>query len=497
MTLNRRKFIKNTSLFGLGIGPLASLNLYGGPSQTTDHNGDDQSKTALAIPLNWIDRQQGAPFLGTTFGVPWPKGKVREQQKFELRDNQGHTAPIQTWPLAFWPDGSVKWSACAVANPSTLIQEELILTTSERIQPGIQMQERDESITVDNGLLKVTFGKQGTKLLQEIRQNDRLVASAVILQILLQDAPDAEPGENLNRTTWQSHIEKTVVENSGNQRVLIRVEGTHRYGEQKKIPFIVRFYLYDKSPTIKVIHTFLYDGDEQRDFIKGIGMSVVMPLHDTPTYNRYIRFVGEDGEFFSEAVKGLTGLRRDPGNEVRKHQLEGKEVKWENIAEAVKKGLPYIPEFGDYTLLQAHPSASSIEKRTKPGHAWIHSHDGGRTKGTVYLGTPFAGVSLGIRNFWQSYPGQLDIRGAASDEATLTAWLWAPKADAMDLRFYHDGMGQDSYEKQWEGLEITYEDYEPGYGSPMGVARTSELYLSIFDQSPSPEKLGQLAQAYQ
>lgn len=497
MTLNRRKFIKNTGLFGLGIGPLASLNLYGGPNRTAHKSGDDHSEAALAVPLNWIDRQQGAPYLGTTFGVPWPKGKVRKQQQFELRDNHGHTAPIQSWPLAFWPDGSVKWSACAAADLTTLLQDELFLTTSERLQSGIQVQEHDESITVDNGLLKVTFGKKGTKLLQEIRQNGRLVASAVILQILLQDAPDAEPGENLNRTTWQSHIEKTVVENSGSQRVLIRVAGTHRHGEQKKIPFIVRFYLYDKSPTIKVIHTFLYDGDEQRDFIKGIGLSVVMPLHDTPTYNRYIRFVGENGEVFSEAVKGLTGLRRDPGSAVRKQQLEGKEVKWENITETAKKGLPFIPEFGDYTLLQAHPSASSIEKRTKAGHAWIHSQDGGRAMGTAYLGTPSAGVALGIRNFWQSYPGQLDIRGAASDAATLTAWLWAPKAEAMDLRFYHDGMGQDSYEKQWEGLEITYEDYEAGYGSPIGVARSSELYLSIFDQSPSPEKLGQLAQAYQ
>jgi hypothetical protein len=32
----------------------------------------------------------------------------------------------------------------------------------------------------------------------------------------------------------------------------------------------------------------------------------------------------------------------------------------------------------------------------------------------------------------------------------------------MDLRFYHDGLGQDTYEKQYQGgLEITYEDYEP------------------------------------
>ncbi|MGB3065565.1 hypothetical protein [Sphingobacterium thalpophilum] len=497
MKLNRRKFLKNTSLLGLGIGPLASLKVYGRPIPATYQSGDSPSDATLGIPLNWIDRQQEAPYLGTTFGVPWPEGKVKKRQQFELRDSHGHTVPIQTWPLAFWPDGSVKWSACAVADPSGLAQDKLFLTTSEHTPPGILVQERDQSITVDNGFLKVTFGKTGNELLQEIWQNGRLVARAGILQIWMQDAPDGEPGNKLNRTVWQSYIDKTAVENSGSQRVLIRVEGIHRQGELKKIPFIIRFYLYHKSPTIKIIHTFLYDGDEQHDFIKGIGLSVVMPLQDTPTYNRYVRFVGEGGEVFSEAVKGLTGLRRDPGKEVRDRQLQGQEVKWEEIAEAVKKGMPYIPEFGDYTLLQAHPSASRIEKRTRSGHAWLHSHDGGRAMGTLYLGTPSYGIALGIRNFWQSYPGQLDIRDAASDEATLTAWLWAPMAEAMDLRFYHDGMGQDNYEKQWEGLEITYEDYEAGYGSPVGVARTSELYLSCFEQTPSPEKLGRLAQAYQ
>ena len=34
---------------------------------------------------------------------------------------------------------------------------------------------------------------------------------------------------------------------------------------------------------------------------------------------------------------------------------------------------------------------------------------------------------------------------------------------AMDMRFYHDGMGQDTYPEQIEGLNITYEDYEPEF----------------------------------
>ena len=75
-------------------------------------------------------------------------------------------------------------------------------------------------------------------------------------------------------------------------------------------------------------------------------------------------------------------------------------------------------------------------------------------------------------------------------------WVWAPDAVPMDLRFYHDGMGQDTYEKQTKGgLEITYEDYEPGFGTPMGVARTSELMLWILPATPTRERLTDLADA--
>src|SRR5690625_7598811 len=59
----------------------------------------------------------------------------------------------------------------------------------------------------------------------------------------------------------------------------------------------------------------------------------------------------------------------------------------------------------------------------------------------------------------------------------------------MDLRFYHDGLGQDTYAEQLEALEITYEDYEPGYGDARGVARTHELVVDAFDATPGHEEL--------
>ena len=90
-----------------------------------------------------------------------------------------------------------------------------------------------------------------------------------------------------------------------------------------------------------------------------------------------------------------------------------------------------------------------------------------------------------MRSFWQSHPGQLDIRGAAGDDAEITAWLYAPEAQPMDVRFYHDGLGQEDFASQLDALEITYEDYEPGFGDAHGVARTHELTLFAYDATPA------------
>jgi hypothetical protein len=152
-----------------------------------------------------------------------------------------------------------------------------------------------------------------------------------------------------------------------------------------------------------------------------------------------------------------------------------------------------IPAFGDWTLLQPNADSFVVRKRTADGHAWLDADRGRRASGLGYVGGPSGGVAFGICNFWQSHPAQLDIRHAADTAAEVTAWVWAPDAPPMDLRFYHDGLGQDTFAEQLEGLEITYEDYEPGFGTPLGVARTSELLLSICAATPTRERFAQLA----
>jgi hypothetical protein len=217
-------------------------------------------------------------------------------------------------------------------------------------------------------------------------------------------------------------------------------------------------------------------------------------MSDLP-HDRHVRFVGEGNGLWAEGVRNLTGLRRDPGRAAVEAQLAGRPCPPVNeLPENVRGRLDLIPAWGDYTLFQPSADSFEIRKRTKAGYCWITAAHGHRAPGVAYIGgARGGGIAFGLRDFWQRHPTQLDIRNAASSAAEVTMWLWSPDAPAMDLRFYHDGMGMDTHAKQLEGLEITYEDYEPGFTTATGIARTSEMVLWALPATPPRQQLVNLS----
>src|SRR3954471_5799066 len=70
-----------------------------------------ESNPAPGNWVRWLDGQAPAVPQGVTWGTPWPRGKLRSAKNFALRDRDDKLLGLQSWPLAFWPDGSLKWTA--------------------------------------------------------------------------------------------------------------------------------------------------------------------------------------------------------------------------------------------------------------------------------------------------------------------------------------------------------------------------------------------------
>jgi hypothetical protein len=275
---------------------------------------------------------------------------------------------------------------------------------------------------------------------------------------------------------------------------VLKVDGTHSSDGRNWLPFSVRLYFHAGAESVRIVHTFIYDGDPAKDFIRGLGVTAKVPMTDA-TYDRHIRFAGEGVGVWGEAVRPVTGLRRDPGQAYKDAQVAGKALpSLSGMARPVRDGLKWIPEWGDFSLSQLTPDGFALRKRTAAGQAWIDANAGTRSKGLAYAGGASGGVALGFRDFWQRSPTQLDVRKAATDMAEITAWLWSPAAPVMDMRSYRAVDGMDTHAKEIEGLNITYEDYEAGWDTAQGVARTSELQLWVLGATPSHQVFSDMAE---
>ncbi|WP_129779995.1 exo-rhamnogalacturonan lyase family protein [Peristeroidobacter soli] len=490
--ISRRQFIAASALATTALSDASSSQaMTRGPTAVLT-----EETFAQGAWCHWLDDRAPDVATGVTWGMPWPRSKHSPRTSFSLRDREGKPVPLQTWPLAYWPDGSLKWTAHAVAPDVTLA------STAFQVEPGqkgpapaatLKIKQDAGAIEIDTGVITCRVLRHSAVCIESIRRGDKELLAGGRLVALRQNAPLEEADSTVKVETFESLVESAEIEHQGPLRAVIKITGVHARPKGRRwLPFTLRLYFYAGGDDVRVVHTFVFDGEESRDFIRGLGLRFDVPLSEA-LHNRHVRFVGENDGVFGEAVRGLTGLRRDPGIEARQAQIAGREVK--SIGPRVAEGLELIPAFGDWTLLQPTADSFQIRKRTAAGYAWLDSSRGGRASGLGYLGGPSGGVAFGIRNFWESHPAQLDIRKARTERAEVTMWLWAPDAPPMDLRFYHDGLGQDTHEKQLQGLNITYEDYEPGFGTPVGVARTSEMRLWLLEATPARERLVQLAAA--
>jgi hypothetical protein len=432
------------------------------------------------VTVNWVG---DAPPVttGVSWGVPWPQGAVQKNQAFALAGPDGKALPLQTWPLAYWPDGSLKFSGFATvaqaAGPYVISASQSTSAPSA----AVSVQNGAGFIDVGTGASTVRVGTRGTDLIQSIRVDGREVAKNGRLVGLVQQGPDPEEGAMPARLPFASKIEKVTVEQSGPVRAVLKVEGKHKLakGGREWLPFSLRLYFYAGDPAIRVVHTFIYDGDQQKDFIRGLGIRFSVPLREE-VYNRHVAFSGQDGLWMESLQPG--DLNADP------RQVAGQKVDGGRFYGVKDK--EQLAIWSDYKLVQPTPNGFNILKRTGAQSTWVFSDSGKRASGLAFVGDVSGGLAVSVKDFWQSFPTGFDIRHAAENgakaEAEFTAWLWSPEAPAMDMRHYAT---------RAHGLQATYEDVQQGMSQAYGVARTSELTLTPTAAVPARAQLAAMAKA--
>ena len=427
-------------------------------------------------PLSWIGDAPSRD-CPVSFGIPFNKGELKSGYTVALSDGQGQTIPSDCWPMAYWPDGSIKWAAMAavvkqgtgvpafaVVPAKTVCKHSLSETVHVTRVPGY--------VKISTGRLRAYLPVTGCNLIDSILLDGRKVGGTALLRCTTQDHAAADDTQEMRYDSYHSSVDSLTVERVGNVRALVRINGKYvNEAGRAWLPFCVRLYFYAGSDQIKVVHSFIYDGDMNRDFIQSLGLQVEVPMR-AEWYNRHVAFATDGGGVWAEPVQPLSGRRiltLDNDKSWQERQMRGERIPApEAFDEKNRRLLQHWAAWGSFRLSQTTADAYSIRKRTRQGCPWIGTMGGHRAPGYAFVGDVDGGMGVWLKDFWQSCPTALQVDSACTSHALLTLWLWSPDAPAMDLRHY-DVMAHD--------LEASYEDVQEGMSTPYGVARTHTLML--------------------
>lgn len=417
----------------------------------------------------------------TTFGCIWEKGQYKDATAFRLISDK-QTLPMDTKVTAFWPDKSIKWTkhTADATNLSDTIEVLAVEGEKSSTIEGIKIEETKEEISIDTNKILMKITKHSDKIFDEIYVDGKLTLLNGQSTLILEE-PAQMNGYNARfDKTYRSKIENCSIEQGGDLQVIVRYEGIHINATDQKIPFIIRLKVGLNSEKIDMTYTFLYDGDEDKDFLKGLGVTFDKPMQ-SPMYNRHIKMETDFGTFH-ESVVPLVSWRPPIAKKVYEAQMDGENIDFPMEQQAdidfIMNNTPYWSEFD---LCQSSHNSFLIKKKLFGENlCYIDSLRGTQTKGTIAFGDENGSVILGTRDFWEKYPSGYTIKDLDQDLANATMWIWSPQAQPMDFRHYAN-RGYNA---------VCYEGYDFKGATPYGIGSTSEFSI-IFDSNiiPSDEKL--------
>ena len=231
----------------------------------------------------------------------------------------------------------------------------------------------------------------GANLIESLTIDGREVGRAGHLVAVREDRSALAASHTLTEEEYRSRIDKVTVEQSGPVRAVVRIEGMHESTRPARawLPFSVRLYFTAGVNSIRIVHSFVFDGDETKDFIRGLGLAFTVPFREEKQ-NRHVRFATDGDGFFSEPVLMSPGYRQvlvKDAFRMNQDQLAGKRIP--NLADLGAKETAQfetIALWDSFKLSQLAPDSFSIDKRTGDASSWLHVMNGHRARGLVFPG---------------------------------------------------------------------------------------------------------------
>ena len=245
----------------------------------------------LEVALTLHAAAQPAFPLPVSSGLPLPQGTVRDVTALALLDASGEQVKAQLAPLAYWPDGSVKWVLVTflAAEPSADGSFRLVLRGEpQSAEAGLTTEVSPQRTVVDTGALRAVFDRRAggfiDSLAVDLDGNGRYDPTETIgtpaarsFVELVEVEPNGRPraGRYTDTASLRQQIE--LVER-GPLRAVVKITGAHTNpAGRATAPYTIWVSLYAGQRYFHLWHTFVSAEPASDVFVKALGVEVVMP----------------------------------------------------------------------------------------------------------------------------------------------------------------------------------------------------------------------------
>jgi len=430
--------------------------------------------TQKQLPIKIENNKKGAPI---TLGIPFPKGELFSVDHVRMLNSKGKEIEIQTTEVTTWEpaDSSIKWIWVFFftdeASEYTLEYGDGVypMAPENRVVSSNSMRPSG-GIEVNTGALMFTINKRGNGFLDEVFidsngdhnfSKDELIASApddyrgTFLDVL------DDAGLDLSKAMVNEVFRE---KGSGPLHTIFRVEGTYKYNkaDNNDSPFTIRIHAYAGKSYIKVLHTLTYTGVPDKHKIQeGEHANIA-------TQNKKI--ISED----TADDKGWT----QPNDQIAgcgltfKYHLD-KEVQFSTSTNP-ERDLNTTKNFDLFKaplankrmgVLQIGPKQNKTDKlststENEKGFSASIFNDKStlvkaeRAKGWIDISDDSKGISIGIKNFLQEYPKELEINPQTN---SINAYIWPASIDPMSFERENTKIDGEMLENFAQGITKTTE----------------------------------------
>ena len=205
--ISRRQFISNSAATSAALGVIANQTAQSAPTPAVS-----MTNPGTGAWVRWLDGNSGAVAQGVTWGTPWPRGKQREGKNFALRGADQKLQPLQSWPLAYWPDGSTQVEracACRRATHQPTDRSKSLRGRTPQSRLNVSVKETDGAIEVDTGQFVCRFARQGSNIIDSITRGGREALRDGRLVLLRQDRAASADDAQVRQEKFEGLIDES------------------------------------------------------------------------------------------------------------------------------------------------------------------------------------------------------------------------------------------------------------------------------------------------